>query len=195
MYIIFLAVIFKHAIVGSLVTVSFVWLIHTCIFVQCFNFCEMLSIDICCISCRTMSLCAGGWWQWLWDRRISIWWHRLRYWPWWEWGSNQRCWGRRWREKKTTSYHKSIQGLYKCYPVFIICQSVIVCSKFLEIYLYCHIIVIWPTVICFADWSKRHHVTLSIIEWSTCHSRPCVIIMTNGHVTFTKCKHKIYSTS
>ena len=47
-----------------------------------------------------------------------------------------------------------------------------------------YFIVAWPTTRCFADWSKRRHVTLFIIEWSTRH----------GHVTFTKCKHKIYST-
>ena len=42
------------------------------------------------------------------------------------------------------------------------------------------IIVVWPTTSCFADWSKRLHVTLITIEWSTCHGRPCVIIMING---------------
>jgi len=31
-------------------------------------------------------------------------------------------------------------------------------------------------------------------RWSLRHGRPCVIIMTHGRMTFTKCKHKIYST-
>ena len=43
-------------------------------------------------------------------------------------------------------------------------------------------IVVWPTMSCFADWSKCRHVTL-VIEWSTRHGRPCVIITINGHVT------------
>jgi len=30
-------------------------------------------------------------------------------------------------------------------------------------------IVVWPTTSCFADWSKRRHVTLSIIECRTIH--------------------------
>ena len=42
---------------------------------------------------------------------------------------------------------------------------------------------VWPTMSCFADWSKCSHVTLIIIIWSTRHGRPCVIIMINGHVT------------
>ena len=37
--------------------------------------------------------------------------------------------------------------------------------------------VVWPTMSCFADWSKCRHVTLINIEWSTCHSRPCIIKM------------------
>jgi len=37
---------------------------------------------------------------------------------------------------------------------------------------------------CFADWSKRLHVTLSIIICSPLH----------GHVMFTKCKRNIYTT-
>ena len=37
--------------------------------------------------------------------------------------------------------------------------------------------VIWPTMSCFSDWSKYHHVTFIIIEWSSHHGRPCVIIM------------------
>jgi len=32
--------------------------------------------------------------------------------------------------------------------------------------------VIWPTTSCFADWSKRRHVTLSIIICSPLHGRP-----------------------
>ena len=41
--------------------------------------------------------------------------------------------------------------------------------------------VVRRTMSWFADWSKRRHVTLSIIEWSTRHGRPCVIIiMING---------------
>jgi len=59
-------------------------------------------------------------------------------------------------------------------------------------------LVAWPATSCFADWSKRRHVTLSSIEWSTRHSRPIVIIMTTSHVTFTRyilhCKRNIYST-
>ena len=39
------------------------------------------------------------------------------------------------------------------------------------------IIVVWPTMSCFADWLKRRHVTLSIIKWSVRHGRPWVIIM------------------
>jgi len=46
-----------------------------------------------------------------------------------------------------------------------------------------YVIVVWPTVSCFADWSKCCHVTLIIIEWSTHHGQPRVIIMINGHVT------------
>ena len=42
-------------------------------------------------------------------------------------------------------------------------------------------IVAWPTMSCFADWSKSHHITLSIIEWSTFHGRPVVIIHTHTH--------------
>jgi len=57
-----------------------------------------------------------------------------------------------------------------------------------------YFLVVWPTMSCFADRSKRRHVTLFIIEWPTHHGRPWVIIMINGHVMFTKCKHKIYST-
>jgi len=53
--------------------------------------------------------------------------------------------------------------------------------------------VVWPTMSCFADWSKCHHVTFIIIEWSTCRSRQCIIAMIHGHMTFTKCKRKIYS--
>ena len=45
--------------------------------------------------------------------------------------------------------------------------------------------VVWPAMSCFADWSKCRHVTLIIIEWSTCHGRLCVIIMINSHVTVT----------
>ena len=69
-------------------------------------------------------------------------------------------------------------------------------------------IVVWPTTSCFADWSKRRHVTLSIIICSPLHGHPGWhynvtwgdIIMSprwpwSGHVTFTKCKRKIYSTS
>ena len=46
-----------------------------------------------------------------------------------------------------------------------------------------YLIVVWPTMSCFADWSKWSHVTLII--WSTVprYCRPCAIIMTNGHVT------------
>jgi len=33
-------------------------------------------------------------------------------------------------------------------------------------------IVVWPTMSCFADWSKRRHVTLSIITCSPLHSHP-----------------------
>ena len=37
-----------------------------------------------------------------------------------------------------------------------------------------YLIVVWPTRSCFADWSKRHHMTLIIIiEWSTRHDRQC----------------------
>ena len=49
-----------------------------------------------------------------------------------------------------------------------------------------NVFVVWPTISCFADWSKCSHVTFIIIEWST--------RMIYGHVTFTKCKRKIYST-
>ena len=52
-------------------------------------------------------------------------------------------------------------------------------------------IVVWPTMSCLADWSKCRHVTFIVIEWSTRHGRPFTMI--HGHVTFTKCKHKIYS--
>ena len=34
---------------------------------------------------------------------------------------------------------------------------------------------------CFTDWSKCSHVMLIIIIRSMHHSRPCVIIMINGH--------------
>ena len=47
---------------------------------------------------------------------------------------------------------------------------------------------------CFADWSKHRHVTFIVIEWSMRHGRLCIITMIHGYVTFTKCKHKIYST-
>ena len=47
--------------------------------------------------------------------------------------------------------------------------------------------VVWPTMSCFADWSKHCHVTLSIIICSPLHPGW-------RHVMFTKCKHKIYST-
>ena len=40
-----------------------------------------------------------------------------------------------------------------------------------------YLIVAWPTTSCFADWLKRRHVTLSIIECSPLHGRPVVIIM------------------
>ena len=50
--------------------------------------------------------------------------------------------------------------------------------------------VAWPTMSCFADWSKSRHVTLSIM-FTAARSPgwPC-----SSHVTFTKCKRKIYST-
>ena len=32
--------------------------------------------------------------------------------------------------------------------------------------------VVWPTMSCFADWSKRRHVTLSVIICSPLHSHP-----------------------
>ena len=51
-------------------------------------------------------------------------------------------------------------------------------------------IVVWPTTSCFADWSRCRHVTLIVIEWSTRHGWPRVIIMIHGHVTFTICKHR-----
>ena len=35
-------------------------------------------------------------------------------------------------------------------------------------------VVVWPTTSCFADWSKRRHVTLSIIEWRTIHGHDLV---------------------
>jgi len=34
------------------------------------------------------------------------------------------------------------------------------------------LIVVWPTLSSFADWSKRHHVTLSIIICSPLHGHP-----------------------
>jgi len=57
-------------------------------------------------------------------------------------------------------------------------------------------IVVWPTMSCFADWLKRRHVTLSITTCSPLHSYLGGIIMSPGwrHMTFTKCKRKIYST-
>ena len=39
---------------------------------------------------------------------------------------------------------------------------------------YC--IVVWPTTSCFADWSKRRHVTFSIIEWRAIHGHDLVTI-------------------
>jgi len=36
--------------------------------------------------------------------------------------------------------------------------------------------VVWLTTSCFADWSKRRHVTLSIIEWRTIHGHDLVTI-------------------
>ena len=55
--------------------------------------------------------------------------------------------------------------------------------------------VVWPTMSCFADWSKRHHVTLSIIICSPLHGHPGWQMSPGWrHVIFTKCKRKIYST-
>ena len=34
------------------------------------------------------------------------------------------------------------------------------------------IVVVWPSMSCFADWSKRRHVTLSIIICSPLHGHP-----------------------
>ena len=31
----------------------------------------------------------------------------------------------------------------------------------------CRLFVVWPTTSCFADWSKRRHVTFIIIDWPT----------------------------
>jgi len=42
---------------------------------------------------------------------------------------------------------------------------------------YQHIIVVWPNMSCFADWSKCCHVTWIIIQWSTRHGRLCIITM------------------
>ena len=50
------------------------------------------------------------------------------------------------------------------------------------VHLTCYFVV-WPTMSCFADWSKRRHVTLIKVEWSTRDGQPCVITMINGHVT------------
>ena len=37
---------------------------------------------------------------------------------------------------------------------------------------YAFCIVVWPSMSCFADWSKRHHVTLSIIMCSPLRGHP-----------------------
>ena len=64
------------------------------------------------------------------------------------------------------------------------------------------LIVVWPTTSCFADWSKRRHVTLRIIDcqevvltcyriFTTCHPHPCDMLT---HVTWkrvTCCKYSI----
>jgi len=60
-------------------------------------------------------------------------------------------------------------------------------------------IVVWPSMSCFADWSKCHHVTFIIIEWAMHHGRPCIIIdwytvavyqsiMIHRYVTMHHCK-------
>ena len=54
-------------------------------------------------------------------------------------------------------------------------------------------IVVWPTMSCFTDWSKRRHVTLSIIIRSS-YFTLIASVCWSGHLTFTKCKRKIYST-
>jgi len=50
-------------------------------------------------------------------------------------------------------------------------------------------IVVWPTMSCFADWSKRRHVTLVIIICSPLHGHPgwhynVTVIVTPGDVTW-----------
>jgi len=64
--------------------------------------------------------------------------------------------------------------------------------------------VVWPTMSCFTDWSKRRHVSLSVIICSPLHGHPgwhrnvtrVTLRCHPGwrHGTFTKCKRNIYST-
>jgi len=52
-------------------------------------------------------------------------------------------------------------------------SSVTISVNGLKCYQYeSHVTVVWPIMSCFADWSKCHHVTLSIIICSPLHSHP-----------------------
>jgi len=72
------------------------------------------------------------------------------------------------------------------YPMIVSRQFVV--RLLIKLYIFIHtykvtnLFVVWPTMTCFADWSKRRHVSFVIIEWWTRHGRPCVIIMINGHM-------------
>ena len=68
------------------------------------------------------------------------------------------------------------------------------------------VIVVWPTTSCFADWSKRRHVTLRIIDCQevvlacyriliTCHPRRCDMSthVTSSRVTCCKYSAKMKS--
>jgi len=94
-------------------------------------------------------------------------------------------------------------GMVYCAALLVLPTKWFHCYQLATPLRHCVLSYVWPTMSCFADWSKRRHVTLSIIIWSTLHGHPVwhynvtrvsYVLSVWRHVMFIKCKHKIYST-